>query len=236
MNRGRRIGLLRRLLRKSRQTISRKLTAGYLAKRPPPRWSLPRKWKLRCLLLRRPRSPMPRSRDTIPSLNGGTIDGSLRVFSGESFAINSQFHLNGDMYTVGTPNITVNSGASHGGLVDDGGNASPSNYGITLNSGVVLPGKIHRRANAQARPTDDGLPSGGSYSYQWTKVSGPGSVTFTDPTATATYASFSEVGIYVVRLTTSDSELTGSDGRAFDAGRRHQHQRADSRYGNRFGG
>lgn len=89
-----------------------------------------------------------------PSLNGGTIDGSLRVFSGESYAINSQFHLNGDLYAVGTPTITVNSGASHGGVINDGGSATPSGYGITLNSGVVLPGKIHTRANAIALPSD----------------------------------------------------------------------------------
>jgi len=89
-----------------------------------------------------------------PSLNGGTIDGSLRLFSGESFAVNSQFHLLGDLYTVGTPNITVNSGASHGGVINDGGSVSPSGYGITLNSGTVLPGKIHIRADAFALPSD----------------------------------------------------------------------------------
>lgn len=89
-----------------------------------------------------------------PSLNGGTIDGSLRLFSGESFAVNSQFHLLGDLYTVGTPNITVNSGASHGGVINEGGSVSPSGYGITLNSGTVLPGKIHIRADAFALPSD----------------------------------------------------------------------------------
>lgn len=89
-----------------------------------------------------------------PSLNGGTIQGSLRVFSGESYTVNSQFHLNGDLYTVGTPNITVNSGASHGGVINEGGAMSPSGYGITLNSGAVLPGKIRVRANSFALPSD----------------------------------------------------------------------------------
>ena len=89
-----------------------------------------------------------------PALNGGTIDGDLRVFSGESFAINSQFHLNGDLYLVGTPSITVNSGASHGGVIVGSGSASPSGYGVTLNSGTILPGTIRTRADAIALPTD----------------------------------------------------------------------------------
>lgn len=92
-----------------------------------------------------------------PSLNGGTINGNLRVFGGESYAINSQFHLNGDLYAVGTPNITVNSGASHGGTIAGGGSTAPAGYGITLNSGTILPGKIHTRADALSLPAD--IPS-----------------------------------------------------------------------------
>ncbi|MET0752082.1 MAG: PKD domain-containing protein [Pyrinomonadaceae bacterium] len=92
-----------------------------------------------------------------PSLNGGKIDGSLRVLSGESYNFNSTFQLTGDLYTVGTPTVTVNSGASHGGIVNDGGSVQPNNYGITLNSGAILPGKIHQRADAIALPSD--IPS-----------------------------------------------------------------------------
>lgn len=92
-----------------------------------------------------------------PSLNGGRIQGDLRVFSGESYNFNRPFQLTGDVFNVGTPNITVNSGASHGGVVNDGGNAQPSGYGITLNSNAVLPGKIHIRADALALPAD--IPS-----------------------------------------------------------------------------
>ncbi len=89
-----------------------------------------------------------------PALNAGRIEGSLRVFSGETYAINTPFQLTGDLYAVGNPQIVVGGGASHGGLLDDGGSATPSNYSITLNGGLVLPGKIHRRADALALPTD----------------------------------------------------------------------------------
>ena len=59
--------------------------------------------------------------------------------------------------------------------------------------------------------TDDGLPAGGALTTTWTKVSGPGAVTFADAGAASTSATFSEAGIYVLRLTASDSELTSSD-------------------------
>jgi len=53
-----------------------------------------------------------------------------------------------------------------------------------------------------ATATDDGAPQ--PLSLLWTKVSGPGSVTFTAATAANTSASFSAPGAYVLRLTTSD--------------------------------
>lgn len=94
-----------------------------------------------------------------PSFNGGRIEGNLRVYAGENIAINSTFQLTGDLYTVGTPNIIVNSGASYGGLVDDGGTTTPTGYPLTLNSGFVMPGKIHKRANALTLPTMPTVPA-----------------------------------------------------------------------------
>ena len=45
----------------------------------------------------------------------------------------------------------------------------------------------------------------------WSKVSGPGTVTFTDATAASTTATFSAAGSYVLRLTGNDGALTASD-------------------------
>ena len=58
--------------------------------------------------------------------------------------------------------------------------------------------------------TDDGLP-GPSVTLQWTKVSGPGAVSFGNATAAATSATFSVNGTYVLQLAASDSLLTGTD-------------------------
>jgi RHS repeat-associated protein len=87
-----------------------------------------------------------------PSFSSGRIEGSLRVFSSENFSYGSPFTQTGDIYVVGTPTIKLNSGASYAGLVDDGGAATPSGYTITLNSNVILPGRIHQHADPVALP------------------------------------------------------------------------------------
>lgn len=57
---------------------------------------------------------------------------------------------------------------------------------------------------------DDGLPSG-TLGTDWSQVSGPGTATFTDPSAMTTTVSFSAPGVYVLQLTASDGELQDSD-------------------------
>lgn len=59
--------------------------------------------------------------------------------------------------------------------------------------------------------TDDGLPIGGNLTATWSKVSGPGTVTFGNANQATTTASFSATGVYVLRLTASDSALTMAD-------------------------
>jgi PKD repeat protein len=56
--------------------------------------------------------------------------------------------------------------------------------------------------------TDDGLPPGSTLTVNWSKVSGPGTVTFGDATQAVTTATFSEAGVYVLRLSANDTRLT----------------------------
>jgi hypothetical protein len=67
--------------------------------------------------------------------------------------------------------------------------------------------------DVQLSPTvvDDGFPAPSHLSYAWTQISGPGVVVFGDATARATTASLPGVGLYVLRLTVSDGELSSSD-------------------------
>ena len=53
--------------------------------------------------------------------------------------------------------------------------------------------------------TDDNFPAPVSLSSQWTKVSGPGTVTFGNATTPDTTAVLSQAGSYVLRLTVNDS-------------------------------
>ena len=80
-------------------------------------------------------------------------------------------------------------------------NAGP-NQSITLPLDLVtLNGSV----------TDDGLPQGSSVTSTWSKVSGPGTVSFSNASSLSSTASFSTAGTYVLKLTASDTELSASD-------------------------
>jgi hypothetical protein len=58
--------------------------------------------------------------------------------------------------------------------------------------------------------TDDGLPKN-ALTVGWSKLNGPGVVTFANSASAVTTATFSTSGTYVLRLTASDSALTSFD-------------------------
>ena len=88
---------------------------------------------------------------------------------------------------------------------------SPGNVAPTVNAGpdqiITLPTTT---ASLAGIVTDDGLPTG-TVTTQWTKVSGPGAVTFGNAAAAATTASFSVQGVYVLQLTANDGAVSASD-------------------------
>ena len=102
----------------------------------------------------------------------------------------------GELSASDTVNVTVTGAVNHAPVVDAGPDQS-----ITLpTSSVTLAGIV----------TDDGLP-GPSYTTQWSKISGPGAVTFADAAASTTNATFVIEGVYVLQLAANDSPLTGTD-------------------------
>lgn len=58
--------------------------------------------------------------------------------------------------------------------------------------------------------TDDGMPSG-VLVYLWSKVSGPGNVSFSNEASATTSANFATPGNYVLRLEVSDGDLISGD-------------------------
>ncbi|PYT22681.1 MAG: hypothetical protein DMG57_34495 [Acidobacteria bacterium] len=57
---------------------------------------------------------------------------------------------------------------------------------------------------------DDSLPVG-TLTLAWSKASGPGTISFSNPASGYTTATFSQSGTYTLRLTASDGALSGSD-------------------------
>jgi len=88
----------------------------------------------------------------------------------------------------------------------------PTNQPPTANAGPDVSVTMPAAAALSGAVSDDGLPTPpGALSVTWSKVSGPGTVTFADPTAAATAATFSAPGSYQLRLTATDSALSASD-------------------------
>ncbi len=85
-------------------------------------------------------------------------------------------------------------------------NGSPAVYAGTDQT-LTLP----HTASLHGTASDDGLPTGSSLTTNWSVVSNPASVAFTNINSLQTVASFGASGTYVLRLTASDGEISDSD-------------------------
>lgn len=90
------------------------------------------------------------------------------------------------------------------------GPTPPPNLPPSVDAGRDQALTLPSQANLNATVTDDGLPNG-TLSRTWTKVAGPGTVTFSAPNAAATTAAFSLAGQYTLRLTANDGASAGFD-------------------------
>ncbi len=89
------------------------------------------------------------------------------------------------------------SGYNQPPAVDAGDNRS-----VIVSTALALDGSV----------TDDGLPNPpGGLAVQWSKLSGPGSVSFEDANAVDTVAVFDQPGTYSLQLLASDGEKASSD-------------------------
>src|SRR5438477_6230920 len=82
----------------------------------------------------------------------------------------------------------------------------------TVNAGPDQTINFPDSATLNGSASDDGLPNPpGALTYTWSAVTGPGTVSFADASATNTTASFSVSGVYTLRLTANDGAATSSD-------------------------
>ena len=108
---------------------------------------------------------------------------------------------------TGTCTVALNSSVTVTGTFEVG---MPNNTAPTVNAGPAQTVTFPNFAFLDGSVTDDGLPSA-TVTTTWSKVSGLGTVTFTNPNAVDTTATFSEAGIYVLRLTADDGVLQAGD-------------------------
>ena len=108
---------------------------------------------------------------------------------------------------TGTDRITAVVGISQGAAAIVW---TPPNQVPSVNAGADQTITLPAAANLQGSTIDDGLPAN-TLSVSWSKVSGPGDVTFDNTNAPVTTATFATAGAYVLRLTASDSVLSSSD-------------------------
>jgi hypothetical protein len=85
----------------------------------------------------------------------------------------------------------------------------PVNRAPIANAGPDQTVTSSSTVNLSASASSD--PDGDTLTYSWSKVSGPGTVTFSNPSSTSTVAAFSQTGTYVIRITVSDGTLSSFD-------------------------
>ncbi|MCU1383320.1 MAG: hypothetical protein JWL71_2017, partial [Acidobacteria bacterium] len=85
---------------------------------------------------------------------------------------------------------------------------APTNRAPVVSAGTNATITLPATASLSGSVIDDGLPAGAAVTSAWSKVSGPGNVTFANAASAVTTATFDQAGPYVVRLTASDSLLS----------------------------
>ena len=89
---------------------------------------------------------------------------------------------------------------------------TPINIGASVDAGPDATITLPSTATLSGTMSDDGKPAPpAAVTTAWTKLSGPGSVTFGNSSAVSTTASFTAAGAYVLRLTADDGEVKTFD-------------------------
>jgi RHS repeat-associated protein len=86
-----------------------------------------------------------------------------------------------------------------------------ANQPPVVNAGPDSPAFLDAVNTLHGAVNDDGLPLGSTITVHWELVSGPGTATFGQVDQLDTTVQFSAPGAYLLRLTASDSDATGTD-------------------------
>lgn len=84
------------------------------------------------------------------------------------------------------------------------------NAGADTLAGTSFAARLDQELSLNGSVEDDGLPRGSRTTISWKKISGPGTVRFSDASKSATRARFGEAGVYELELTATDTERAGT--------------------------
>lgn len=87
----------------------------------------------------------------------------------------------------------------------------PANEAPAVNAGIDRTAAWPGGLELQGTVDDDGLPNGSTLAANWSVVTAPGKVTFGDSHSPTTSVTFGAPGVYVLRLTGTDSQFSSSD-------------------------
>lgn len=138
--------------------------------------------------------------DFSPGLEAGAgrtalvLDFTITVEDGNGLQIQARKDSGNDVFLCGIEIFEAAEPDNQPPVVDAGQDQS-----VSIDSSVLLFGIV----------ADDGLP--GPLTVSWSKLSGPGDITFDDAGSKSTNATFSATGDYDIRLTADDGELQGHD-------------------------
>jgi hypothetical protein len=146
-------------------------------------------------------------RVTYAPVGGHTITPATNLFIGGRCDNNTARY-----YAGGVDDVRIYSQALAAADVQSLYNGPPANVAPTATASAGYPKvMIPNGLSLMGTISDDGQPNPpGVCTAAWSKVSGPGTVTFANPAAASTTATFSTAGTYVLQLTASDSVLTGT--------------------------
>jgi IgA Peptidase M64/Bacterial Ig domain len=155
---------------------------------------------------------MPFSRDLdIAWTVDGQLSGSGPAFTLDTTGFTTGSHLVEVVVRDTTPMVRSDPEQLLSAAASWSVDVTATNQAPVVNAGPDQSIKRSVTGTLNGTVSDDGLPSGSAVTVRWTKVSGPGKVTFGAPNALSTSAKFSVRGTYTLRLTATDGQLSRYD-------------------------
>ena len=131
--------------------------------------------------------------------------GSTNAYTVTGLQEGATYYLNGTAYnTAGLESDFCDEAVKI--AMSSSGNEPPQ-----VNAGPDLSTALSSSLSLNATVTDDGLPEGSALTVTWSKVQGPGTVTFANEHTIDTSATFSAPGSYTLRLQATDGDYTVAD-------------------------